>query len=84
MLIVKSKATIESHPETAPPTSVNVAELLLAVYVLPSIQVKDSHAVWVSVPYTILLMVKSSVTMESQPFILPFGIVNVAVLLLAV
>ena len=62
-MIVKSKVTIESHPETAPPTRVNVAELLLAVYVLSSIQVKDSHAVWVSVPYTILLMVKSSVTL---------------------
>ena len=67
LLMVKSSVTIESHPETAPPTRVNVAELLLAVYVFPSIQVYDSQATCVSVQEIELLMVKSSVTIESHP-----------------
>ena len=44
----------------------------------------DPQAICVSVPETELLMVKSSVTIESHPLILPLGIVKVAELLLAV
>ena len=53
-----------------------MAELLLAVYVFPSIQVYDSQATCVSVPETELLMVKSSVTIESS-IDTPLGMVNV-------
>ena len=44
----------------------------------------DPQAICMSVPETELLMVKSSVTIESQPLTLPLGIVNVAVLLFVV
>ena len=73
---------MESHPLILPLGIVKVAELLLAVYVFPSIQVYDPQATCVSVPETELLMVKSSVTMESHPLTLPLGMVNVAELLL--
>ena len=63
---------------------VNIAVLLFVVYVFPSIQVNEPQATCVSVPETELLMVKSSVTMESHPLILPLGMVNIAVLLFVV
>ena len=75
LLMVKSSVTIESHPFAAPPTIMKVAELLLAVYVFPSIHVYDPQAICVSVPVTELLIVKSSVTVESQPLTAPLGMV---------
>ena len=79
-LIVRSNVTTESQPAAF--VSVCVAVLLLDVYVLPSIQVYESHAVIISVPVLLELMVKFNVTTESQPA--AFVKVYVAVLLLAV
>ena len=75
LFMVKSSVTMESHPLTLPLGMVNVAVLLLAVYVFPSIHVNKPQATWVSIPETELLMVKSSVTMESHPLTAPFGMV---------
>ena len=75
---------MESHPLTLPLGMVNVAVLLLVVYVFPSIQVYDPQATCVSIPETELLMVKSSVTIESHPFAAPPTILKVAELLLNV
>ena len=49
-LIVRFNVTTESHPFDAPPLIVYVAELLLELYVFPSIQVNESQADCVSVP----------------------------------
>ena len=84
LLIVKLSVTNESHPFAAPPTILKVAELLLVVYVFPSIQVYDPQAICVSVPVTEVLMVQSSVTIESHPFAAPPIILKVAELLLVV
>ena len=46
---------------------VKVGALAELVYVMPSIHVKLSQAIWVSVQVLELLIVKLSVTMESQP-----------------
>src|SRR5690554_4921647 len=71
VLIVKSKVTIEYQPLAAPPTIVCVAVLLSVVYVFPSIHVKLPQASCTSVPVTKVLIVKSKVTIESQPLAAP-------------
>ena len=76
-MIDKSSVMTESQPATEPLLMVNVALLLLAEYVFPSIQVKFSQAIWKSVDVEKELMVKLSVMTESQPVEDPFGIVNV-------
>ena len=66
--------TVESHPMLLGITW--LAVVLVDVYANPSIQVSEAHAVWTSVPTVLLIMLKLSVTTESQPNAL--GIVCVA------
>ena len=80
LVIVKSKVTVLSHPDVFVRTK--VALLLLAVYVVPSIHVYESHDVMTSVPVFELVIVKSKVTVLSHPDV--FVRTTVALLLLAV
>jgi len=64
---------MESHPETAPPGYIKEAVELLSLYVIPSIQVKLSQVSCTSTKLIELLMVRSRVTMESQPAAAPLG-----------
>ena len=80
LLMVKYNVTIESQALAAPPMMLKIAVLFEVVYVFPSIHIYDSHATWVSVPKTVLLMVRSNVAIESQPLAAPPMMLNVAVL----
>mgnify|MGYP001321232421 CR=1 len=50
VLIVRLSVTKLSQPLADPFKILNVAELLLVVYLLPSIQLRESHLVLVFVP----------------------------------
>ena len=65
LFIVKSKVTTLSQP--AELVNVQVAVLLLSVYVLPSIQVYESQAVTISVPVLLLFIVSTKVCVLSHP-----------------
>jgi hypothetical protein len=80
---VKFNVITESHPAADPPAMVNVAVLLLALYVLPSSQVIGVQLEMLFVALVKELMLKFSVITESQPAADPPAMVNVAVLLLA-
>ncbi len=82
-LMLKFSVITESQPAADPPTMVNVAVLLLALYVLPSIQVIGVQLEMLFVELVKELMLKFSVITESQPAADPPAMVNVAVLLLA-
>ena len=64
-LIVKSRATKESHPAAF--VNVHDGVVVDEVYVTPSIQVNESQADCVSVKVVEFEIVKSSVTKESHP-----------------
>ena len=68
-LIVKSSDTKLSHPAAL--ESVYVAVLLSEVYVMPSIQVYESHAIWISVEELLLFTIRFKVTIESHPLAAP-------------
>src|SRR5680860_1043248 len=82
-LTIKFKVITLSQPAAEPPTIVNVGVLVLAEYVMPSIHVKLLQTVCTSVPVTVGLTVKFSVTTLSQPTAEPPTIVNVGVVVLA-